>query len=97
MSFFNSRTEQFDNHAFSPALVIADGDACFLKVLARAEFQQSDVIGVIHRTIDRDSLELVGNRMIGLRQWYVEDSETVGRMPTAPPGIDTLVLNRRIG
>jgi hypothetical protein len=72
-------------------------DASFLKVLTHAEFQRSDVIGVIHRTIDRDSLELVGNRIIGLRQWYVEDTEALGKMPTEPPGIEWLVLNRRIG
>ena len=57
-----------DTNAISPALVIADGDASFLKVLARTEFQHSDIIGVFHRTIDRDRLELLGNRMIGLRQ-----------------------------
>jgi hypothetical protein len=94
--FFNARTEKFDTHTFSPALAVADGDSCFLKVLARREFQQSDIIGVMHRTLDRDSLELVGNKMIDLRQWYMEDSETIGRMPTAPRAITTLVLARRI-
>jgi len=65
-------------------LVIADGDASFLRVLNRPEFQRSDVIGVFHRTCDRDNLELLGNRITDLRQWYVDDAETLGAMPRAP-------------
>jgi hypothetical protein len=97
MSFFNARTEVADTNAISPALVIADGDSSFLKVLARTEFQQSDVIGVFHRTIDRDSLELLGNRMIGLRQWYTEDSASINQTQAAPRGIEALILSRRAG
>jgi hypothetical protein len=95
MGFFNARTGQFDGQACSPALVIADGDACLLRVLNRREFQRSDIIGVIHRTIDRDNLELIGNRMTDLRQWYSEDLETLGRTPAAPRGIGILILKRR--
>jgi len=96
MTFFNSRNEQLDRRASAPAMIVADGDACFLKVLGRSEFQRSDVIGVIHRTMDRDHLEVVGNRMLGLRQWYAEDSETLGQIAHAPRGISISILRKRI-
>jgi hypothetical protein len=95
MIFFNPRTDQLDRRCSPPALVVADGDTCLLKVLIYTEFQRSDVLGVIHRTIERDSLEAIGSRMIGLRQWYVEDSETLGRMPPAPRGISISILKKR--
>ncbi len=92
--FYNARTEQLDRHTSAPALVIADGDASFLKVLGRPGFQRSDVIGVIHRTIERERLEAVGNRMLSLRQWYAEDSEFIVGLPSAPNGISTLILRK---
>ena len=36
---------------------------CFLKILRRSEFQSSDIIGVIHRTMSREKLEEVGNKL----------------------------------
>jgi hypothetical protein len=68
LTFFNPRTDQLDRRGSTPALIVADGDACFLKILGRSEFQRSNVIGVIHRTLDRDPLEAVGNRMLNLRR-----------------------------
>lgn len=95
MTFFNARTEQFDRRSSGSALVVADGDGGFLKMLGRPEFQRSDVIGVIHRTVERDHLEAVGNRMLGLRQWYAEDSEMLSRLTPTPRGISVLILKRR--
>ncbi len=95
LTFFNPRTDQLDRHGSPPLLVVADGDACFLKALAKSEFQRSDVIGVIHRTIERDSLELIGSRMANLRQWYDADSETLARMLPAPRGISVSILKKR--
>lgn len=92
ITFFNARTEKLDRRAPAPSLVVADGDTCFLKVLGIREFQQSDVIGVMHRTIKHDELEAVGNRLIALRQWYVEDSEMLGCLPR---GISVLILKKR--
>lgn len=78
--FFNSRTEEFDRTTRQPQLVIADGDACFLRLLDMPEFEQSDVIGVIHRTMERERLEAVGNRLASLRQWYdLEDTVSTPR------------------
>jgi hypothetical protein len=95
ISFFNCRTDQFDSHAQTPSLVVADGDASFLKVLTRSEFQSSDIIGVVHRTIDRERLEAVGLKIAGLRQWYVEDAETSSMLPPVPRGISAIVFSRR--
>jgi hypothetical protein len=95
MTFFNPRIDQLDRQGSLPLLVVSDGDACFLKVLVKSEFQRSDVIGVIHRTIERDSLELIGSRMIGLRQWYMVDSETLETILPAPRGISVSILKKR--
>ncbi|MDR4485053.1 MAG: hypothetical protein R3B95_17915 [Nitrospirales bacterium] len=94
MTFFNARTGLLDRRSCEPALVVADGAECFLKILAGADFQRSDVIGVIHRIIERDQLEDVGNRMIGLRQWYVEDSELLAQLRDQPCGISVSILSR---
>ena len=97
MVFFNARTGRSDRQCADATLVVADGHASFLKVVEMAEFQRCDVIGVMHRTIERDDLESVGNRMLGLGQWYVEDSELLRRFPDAPRGLEVLVLRRRPG
>lgn len=94
-TFFNARTEKYDRYVAPPALIVADGDASFLKVLARPELQTTDVIGVIHKTIDRDALEAVGNRMLGLLQWYSEDVEFLQALRGVPVGMSACVLRRR--
>jgi hypothetical protein len=95
MSFFNSRTERFDRYASEASLVVTDGDKSFLKVLSRDEFQRSDAIGVFHRIMEREHLEAIGNRIHGLRQWYTDDSETLGRLPKIPRGVSVTILKRR--
>lgn len=87
--FFNSRTEEFDRETGQPQLVIADGDACFLRLLDKPDFSHSDVIGVIHRTMERDRLEAVGTRLASLRQWYDVDTA-----PPTPRGIAITTLRR---
>lgn len=95
VSFFNSHTSKLDRYSASPVLVIADGDSAFLKCLARREFQKSTVIGVIHRTLERDKLEAVGNKMIDQRQWYEQDEELLIRMAAPPRGVSITILKRR--
>ncbi len=96
LTYFNARTGELDRRSSAPALVVADGDASFLKILNQPEFQRSDVTGVIHRTVEHDRLENVGNRMLSLRQWYAEDSEMVSRLSNVPRGISVLVLRRKV-
>jgi len=96
VSFFNARTGQMDR--VTPArLVVADGDASFLKVIDRPEFEQSDIIGVCHRIVDRDRLEQLGSRLAGLDQWYASDAESMGRLPALPRGITVSMLRQRRG
>jgi len=95
MSFFNPRTGRIDRDAATPHLVVADGDTSLLKVADRTEFQQSDLLGVIHRTMERDRLEAVGARMIAWQQWYDCDEEMLYSLPPVPRGISISILKRR--
>lgn len=96
MSFFNSRTGSFDLNASEISLVVADGDKSFVRALGLPAFQRSDVIGVISRVLGRDDLEAVGNRIQGLRQWYTDDKEAIGKLPSVPKGISLKVFKRRV-
>lgn len=95
MAFFNSRVEELDRYASTSSLVIADGDVSFLRILNRPEFRMSDVVGVIHRTMERDKLEAVGEQRNALRQWYSEDLEMLNLLHPIPRGIGVLILKRR--
>jgi hypothetical protein len=94
VAFFNTRTEELDRKAATPHLVVADGDASFLKVVDHSEFQRSDVVGVIHRTMERDKLETVGIKMQP-SQWYAADTDRLCELPPLPRGISVAILRRR--
>lgn len=94
ITFFNSRTGELDRNPGSVDIVIADGDAAFLKVLD--EFPQSDVVGIIHRTAERAKLEAIGARLAALsQQWYTPDADMLRCVPRAPTGISIATLKRR--
>jgi hypothetical protein len=93
--FFNTRTEQFDSHSGLPRLVIADGDQAFLRVLAGKAFQNSHVIGVLHRVIERERLEAIAVKIQDLGQWYDEDGDFLNQLGVAPHGLTISVLRRR--
>ena len=93
MSFFNTRTAQLDRNTGLTRLVVADGDAAFLRVIDAPEFQSSDVVGVIHRAVERERLEAVGVKISELAQWYAPDNHNY--IPPAPAGITTSTLTRR--
>jgi hypothetical protein len=95
VSFFNCRTGQLDRSTGRPGLVVADGDASFLKVAEREEFQQSDIVGVIHRTVERDRLEAVGEKLASLDQWYKRDAQLLCSLPQPPRGIGISIFKRR--
>jgi hypothetical protein len=94
--FFNPRTENLESRQSSVSLVIADGDVSFLRILNRREFQRADIIGVFHRTIERNNLELIGNRIAHLRQWYEDDLEVSHEAPKAPRGIGVIILKQKV-
>lgn len=91
--FYNSRTEAFDRQSGTPHVVVADGDTAFLRGIDGTEFVNSDVIGVVHRTMERDRLEAIGAKLENLRQWY--DRSEVGGLPPTPRGIGISILKRR--
>ena len=95
MAFYNARSEHLDHASESPALVVADGGDCFLKITGIAKFQRSDVIGVIHRTTERDRLEAVGEKMADLRQWYTHDEDMLCGLPAMPNGISISIFRKR--
>jgi len=96
VSFYNARTGQMDR--VTPArVVVADGDASLLKTIDRSEFEQSDIIGVFHRVVDRDRLGELGSRLAMLDQWYASDAEGMRRLPSSPRGIAVSILRRRGG
>lgn len=94
-AFFNVRTERLDRSVGQVRFVVADGDASFLNVIDRAEFRNGDVVGVIHRIMERDRLEAVGNKLSALRQWYVPDEEMLCGLPAVPRGTSVSILRRR--
>jgi len=94
VAFFNSRTEEFDRYVQSPDLVVADGDSAFISATSHKAFQRTSVIGVIHRTLERDRLESVGNKIQSLRQWYMDDNEIMDLIREPPLGIRITALRK---
>ena len=94
VTLFNARTRQLDRNAGFTSLVVADGDSAFLRVVDAAEFKQSDVVGIIHRAVERDRLESVGTKLADLSQWYMPDTE-MRDLVSPPAGITISVLQRR--
>ncbi|HWX55538.1 MAG TPA: hypothetical protein VN176_13185 [Verrucomicrobiae bacterium] len=95
VAFFNARTGRLDRNTGLTRLVVADGHSAFLKVIEAAEFRNSNVVGVIHRAVDRDKLEAIGVKIENLAQWYAADNDMQERIQPAPTGITTLALRRR--
>jgi hypothetical protein len=93
VTFFNTRTGRQDRSTAPPQLVVADGDTAFLRAIETEHFQQSEVVGVIHRTMERSRLESVGSKMSDLRQWYSSDVE-LPLTHSAPHGIALTILRR---
>ena len=93
--FFNARTEQFDRDPRPPKLAVADGDGCFLRLLNLEQFEEVDLIGVVHRTLDRDRLEALGNRLGSLTSsWYQLDAEMLANFGEVPSAISVTALRR---
>lgn len=92
MTFFNTRTGQFDRCPVPPSTVVADGDLALHRVLSTKELAETNVVGVMHRAIERDRLEALGNKIAELRQWYSPDTECILVPP--PAGIAISVFKR---
>lgn len=90
--FFNVRNEVLNHAAGQPELIVADGDASFLKSIDM--FKKSDVIGVIDRSLDRDRLEMIGQKVAALKCWYQTDTQVLELLPTPVPGITVAILKK---
>jgi hypothetical protein len=95
MIYFNSRTGDLDRRTGSPSVVVADGDKAFLRVLGAKEFQHSDVIAVVDRTLDRERLEQVGQKLADLGQWYSSEGASSEGDIAMPVGMATRTWVRR--
>lgn len=91
--FFNLRTEKLACHAAKPATIVADGDASLLTVLDK--FQKSNIVGVIPRTMERERLDGIRDKIVSLRSWYEQDEEALYNLPAVPRGIAVSILKRR--
>ena len=95
VSFFNSRTGQLDRPGNPPQVVAADGDQSFLTAWEKDTFKHSDVVGVMHRTIERDRLEAIEAKLAQLRQWYVTDTSVAEALGVPPCGISFMSLKHK--
>lgn len=95
LSFFNSRTKKRDRATASPLLVVADGDGAFLEVLDHKIFSQSDVIATIDRTMERERLEKIRDKITSMSQWYLPDEILPDALPSRPHGISISSWKKR--
>lgn len=93
LTFFNSRTEKVDRCPAPPIVVVADGDLALLKVLSAKAFYGSHVLGVVHRAVERDRLESLGNALNN--QWYSLEGAGLPAGPVTPNGIAVSLLRGR--
>jgi hypothetical protein len=91
-AFFNARTKDIAQTVTQPRLVVADGDSSFLKSVDT--FRKSDVIGVLDRSLDRDRLEVIGQKISALKSWYEPDKEFQAVLPFPVPGISITILKK---
>jgi len=95
VSFFNTRIKKIDRYTAPPRLVVTDGDSAFLTVLDDKKlFGQSDIIAVIDRTLERDRLETITEKLQSISQWYVREDNQPGNVPL-PIGMSLAIWKAR--
>lgn len=92
--YHNPRTGDIDRKPNTIRVVVADGDSAFLKSVYNEKFEDSDVIGVIHRDVERDKLEQVGTMLTQKRQRYDFDDSYRDTVMEIPCGIEVTVLSK---
>lgn len=93
--FFNTRTHQFDRRGVPIQLVVCDGASSLLRVLDSENFDESDVVGIVHRADEHDSLLHLGSVLDSLRQWYEEIDCDFLHFPLPPYGVVLGLLQQR--
>ncbi len=93
--FYNSRTKKLDRQSLPPRLVIVDGDAAFFKVYSDNLFEHSDIIVITDRTLDRDRLTALAEKMESLSQWYDIEPSLPVILPKVPKGVSLIIRKQR--
>ncbi len=94
MTYFNTRTKQFDRESSFNRVVIADGHTALERVLTTKEFDRSDVIAILHRTAADNDSQALAEKLAALRQWYaIDDTPLIADQPI-PLGIAVQVIRR---
>ena len=96
LCFFNALTKTRDRETEPPYLVVADGDGSFLKVIDTESFSRSNIISIIDRSVDRDRLDSLGQRIADLSQWYEKENITPEFLPRCPRGIVVSIWKKRV-
>ncbi len=80
----NCASDRFDRPGLLPRLVVADGVAAF--GAARSSADGADIIAVIDRSSDLQSLDEMGATVADLRQWYDDGDAPECKLPS-PAGV----------
>jgi hypothetical protein len=94
VSFYNSRSREFDRAARLPMVVSVEGAAASGRVLADQRFTESDVIAVIPRTSELEQLDTAAQQLTSLSQWYTPEDVGRANIERAPKGVVALVLRK---
>lgn len=94
MTFFNTRSGQFDRPSSFNRLVVVDGAGALEAVLSTREFDRSDVIAVVHRTAPDDDGRRLGERLAAMHQWYTKDDTPLVPEGETPRGIALQVMRQ---
>ena len=81
----NVRTGRLDRGEGRIRLVVADGPQAFVKVLDDSRFAASDVIGVMHRCVERDVLVMIADKQAELALRYLNGQGCCVVPAHAPP------------
>lgn len=92
--YHNPRTGDIGRTPNAIRVVVADGDSAFLKAVYNEKFEDSDVIGVVHRDIERGRLIGIGDMLMQKRQRYDFDDSYPDALVETPCGIELTVLSR---
>ena len=95
VSFVNSRRLSSDPITPKAKVSIVDGDLALLRVLARPEFDECDIVCAYPRSMARERLEELGAKIEHLSQWYSVDHESLSVLPRNPRGIAMSMIRKR--
>jgi hypothetical protein len=94
-TFFNPRTRSIDREARVPACVFVDGASTFCDLISERSFPDSDIVAIISRVDNADTLDHVADLITTLQQWYDREGDDSVFEGKKPIGVSISVLRRR--